>query len=161
MTVEGQGYDVGDSAMPFTIQSISKPFTYGLVLEDLGEAAVRRRIGVEPTGRRLQLDLARRPGAARRSTRWSTPARSPRSALVAMTRTRPPSSGSSRRYSAAAGRPLASTMPSSRPNATTGHRNRAIGHLLRGAGVVDGDPDARSTATSPNARSGGRGRARR
>ena len=36
--------------VPFTIQSISKPLTYALVLDDQGEAAVRAKIGVEPTG---------------------------------------------------------------------------------------------------------------
>ena len=35
---------------PFTIQSISKPFVYGLALEDRGKPAVLERIGVEPTG---------------------------------------------------------------------------------------------------------------
>ena len=49
-TVDGTSYEVGDTRQPFTIQSISKPLTYGLALDDLGEAAVRGRIGVEPTG---------------------------------------------------------------------------------------------------------------
>lgn len=35
---------------PFSIQSISKPFVYGLALEDHGEAYVHRKVGVEPTG---------------------------------------------------------------------------------------------------------------
>ena len=35
---------------PFTIQSISKPFVYGLALEDNGRAEVLEKIGVEPTG---------------------------------------------------------------------------------------------------------------
>jgi glutaminase len=29
-TVDGKVYEVGDSRVPFTIQSISKPFVYGL-----------------------------------------------------------------------------------------------------------------------------------
>ncbi len=37
-------------ASPFTIQSISKPFVYGLALEDRGKPAVLARVGVEPTG---------------------------------------------------------------------------------------------------------------
>ncbi len=49
-TLDGVVHEVGDSRVPFTIQSISKPLTYALVLDDLGEAAVRARIGVEPTG---------------------------------------------------------------------------------------------------------------
>ena len=36
--------------MPFTIQSISKPFVLGMALEDRGREAVLARIGVEPSG---------------------------------------------------------------------------------------------------------------
>ena len=35
---------------PFTIQSISKPFVYGLALEDRGVDAVMAKVGVEPSG---------------------------------------------------------------------------------------------------------------
>ena len=49
-TIGGAVYEVGDTRQPFTLQSISKPLTYGLALADHGEAAVRARIGVEPTG---------------------------------------------------------------------------------------------------------------
>ena len=49
-TLDGRTHAVGDADHRFTIQSISKPLTYGLLLDDLGEAAVRARIGVEPTG---------------------------------------------------------------------------------------------------------------
>ena len=49
-TADGHVYEVGDTRRPFTIQSISKPFVYGLALEDRGKAAVFERIGVEPTG---------------------------------------------------------------------------------------------------------------
>ena len=36
--------------MAFTIQSISKPFVYGLALEDHGRDGVLERVGVEPSG---------------------------------------------------------------------------------------------------------------
>ncbi len=48
--VNGQHLDLGDTEELFTIQSISKPFVYGLALEDRGENYVCSRIGVEPTG---------------------------------------------------------------------------------------------------------------
>ena len=48
--VNGQHFDIGDTEELFTIQSISKPFVYGLALEDRGEDYVGKRIGVEPTG---------------------------------------------------------------------------------------------------------------
>src|SRR4029078_183586 len=35
-TNDGYLYEIGDSRQPFTIQSISKPFVYGLAIEDRG-----------------------------------------------------------------------------------------------------------------------------
>src|SRR5258707_823898 len=50
VTTGGHVYEVGDSRQAFTIQSISKPFVYGLALEDNTRAEVLKKIGVEPTG---------------------------------------------------------------------------------------------------------------
>ena len=50
VTTNGSVYEAGDSRQPFTIQSISKPFVYGLALEDHGRAHVLTRVGMEPTG---------------------------------------------------------------------------------------------------------------
>src|SRR4051794_25638417 len=50
VTTNGGVYEVGDSRQPFTLQSISKPFVYGLALEDRGRVEVLQKIGVEPTG---------------------------------------------------------------------------------------------------------------
>ena len=36
VTARGPGVRAGDCDRPFTIQSISKPFTFGLALEELG-----------------------------------------------------------------------------------------------------------------------------
>jgi glutaminase len=50
VTTDGQSLDVGDSQQLFTIQSISKPFVFGLALEDHGREHVLTKVGVEPTG---------------------------------------------------------------------------------------------------------------
>lgn len=50
VTVDGQSYDVGDVQQQFSIQSVSKPFVFGMALEDHGREAVLRKVGVEPTG---------------------------------------------------------------------------------------------------------------
>jgi len=47
VTVDGHVYQVGDSRQSFTIQSISKAFTYGLALEDRGLDRVVEKVGVE------------------------------------------------------------------------------------------------------------------
>lgn len=48
--VDGSVYEVGDSQQDLTVQSISKPFVFGLALEACGRDYVLSRIGVEPTG---------------------------------------------------------------------------------------------------------------
>ena len=40
MTIDGHVYEVGDSNVPFTIQSVSKAFVFALALEMVGEARV-------------------------------------------------------------------------------------------------------------------------
>lgn len=49
-TIDGHVYDVGDTTVPFTIQSISKAFVFALALEKLGHEHVEKTIGVEPSG---------------------------------------------------------------------------------------------------------------
>jgi glutaminase len=59
MTVDGRHLGVGDHAVPFSIQSISKLLLYGLALEMHGRERVLERVGVAPTGESfnaIQLD---------------------------------------------------------------------------------------------------------
>ncbi|HEY6531699.1 MAG TPA: glutaminase A [Acidimicrobiales bacterium] len=49
-TVDGHVYATGDAEDLFTIQSISKPFVYGMALTDRGPDDVLRHVGVEPSG---------------------------------------------------------------------------------------------------------------
>src|ERR1700742_4994948 len=49
-TIDGHVYEVGDTRVPFTIQSISKAFVFALALDTLGADKVESAIGVEPSG---------------------------------------------------------------------------------------------------------------
>lgn len=49
-TADGQVVEVGDCDRHFTIQSVSKPFIFGLAIEDHGVDHVLSKVGVEPTG---------------------------------------------------------------------------------------------------------------
>jgi len=49
-TIDGHVYEIGDAAVPFTIQSISKAFVFALALEIVGPDRVAAAIGVEPSG---------------------------------------------------------------------------------------------------------------
>jgi glutaminase len=48
--VDGKIYKIGDSNKNFTLQSVSKPFVYGLALETHGREHMLSKVGVEPTG---------------------------------------------------------------------------------------------------------------
>src|ERR1700682_5723041 len=49
-TIDGHVYEVGDTRIPFTIQSISKAFVFALALDTLGAARGESAMGVEPSG---------------------------------------------------------------------------------------------------------------
>ena len=48
---DGNVYACGDADYEFTIMSVSKPFVFALVCQEVGREAVRQRIGVNATGR--------------------------------------------------------------------------------------------------------------
>ena len=48
VAVDGRSVAVGDVEQPFTIQSASKPFVYGLAIEEHGREGVLAKIGVQP-----------------------------------------------------------------------------------------------------------------
>ncbi len=50
VTAKGQVFSAGDVDYAFSIQSVSKPFTAALVMQQQGAGAVAEKIGVEPTG---------------------------------------------------------------------------------------------------------------
>lgn len=63
-TIDGQRHSIGDTDVPFTIQSASKPLSYSLALQDLGADIVHQYIGQEPSGRsfnELSLNSNNRP----------------------------------------------------------------------------------------------------
>ena len=49
-TMDGKVFSVGDTSVPFTIQSMSKPFTFALALTELGVDKVYEHTSVEPSG---------------------------------------------------------------------------------------------------------------
>ena len=50
VSVDRRKIKVGESDQPFTIQSVSKPFVFGMALEDHGREEVLEKIGVQPIG---------------------------------------------------------------------------------------------------------------
>ncbi|CAI5439175.1 unnamed protein product [Caenorhabditis angaria] len=50
-TIDGQRKSWGDALKPFCLQSVSKPFTYALVHDDIGPEELHSHVGQEPSGR--------------------------------------------------------------------------------------------------------------
>jgi len=65
VTRDGQVFSAGEMDYEFSIQSVSKPFTASLVMAQQGPAAVREKIGVEPTGLPFNSKMALELYAAR------------------------------------------------------------------------------------------------
>lgn len=139
-TTDGRVYEVGDARQRFTIQSISKALTYGLALADRGLDEVLRHIGVEPTGDVFN-SISLEPGTGRPLNPMINAGAIAAASLV---RGHSPQDKAARLlavYSMYAGRPLDIDNEVLESERSTGHRNRAIGHMLRNFEIVD-DPDA-------------------
>jgi glutaminase len=140
-TVDGRVYEIGDSRQPFTIQSISKPFTYGLALEDQGRDALLQRVSVEPTGDAFN-SISLEPQTGRPFNPMINAGAIATASLVAGRSAADRLARLLAVYGLYAGRPLTLDEPVYASEKATGHRNRAIAHLLRNFGILGGDPEA-------------------
>jgi len=139
-TTDGHCYEVGDSRHSFTIQSISKPFTYGLALRDLGLAAVDAKVGVEPTGDAFN-SISLAPDSGRPLNPMINAGAITSTSLVAGASAAEREARLLAAYGEFAGRPLEVETAVYESERDTGHRNRAIGHMLRSFGILDQDPE--------------------
>lgn len=135
VTKDGQVFSAGDVKQQFTIQSISKPFVFGLALEMHGRDHVLSKVGVEPTGEAFNAivldEASNRPfnpmvnsGAVATADLIEGkdfPERVSR--LIGM-------------FGKYCGRPVYVDNTVFMSERATGHRNRAIGHLMLNFGMV-------------------------
>jgi glutaminase len=139
VTTDGQMFQVGDVGQQFTIQSISKVFVYGMALEDWGRDRLLQKVGVEPTGdpfnSHIRLDeTSHRPdnpmiNAGAIATTSFIKGVNPTdrlNRLLAMFR----------RY---VGHEVYVDIATFLSERATGHRNRAMAHLMLNFGMLHGD----------------------
>ena len=138
-TVDGFVYEVGDSTVEFTIQSISKAFVFALALNELGAERVEAVVGVEPSGdafNSIRLGADNRP--------FNPMVNAGAIACVGLI-CESDADGAFERVrttlSQFAGRRLEVDEPTFRSERESGDRNRAIAYLLRNHGVLQGDVD--------------------
>ena len=138
-TADGFVYEVGDTRVPFTIQSISKPLTYGLALETHGEDPVLDRIGVEPSGDAFNA-ISLRPQTGAPLNPLINAGAIAACGLVPGATLEERAGHILRTFSRYAGRELDVDERVYRSESETGHRNRAIGWMLRNFDILGEDP---------------------
>jgi glutaminase len=69
VTADGRVFQAGDSDHAFTIQSISKPFTFGMALESCGPEKVWQHVDVDRAAMRSTRSSSRN-GPIVRTIRW-------------------------------------------------------------------------------------------
>ncbi len=136
VTADGQVYEAGDTGHLFTIQSVSKPFVYGLALQQLGIDYVLAKVGVEPSGEAFNSIIF----DERRNRPFNPMVNAGAIATTALIH----GEGHDRRLSCVlkmfgrfAGRPVEIDRAVFASEKATGHRNRAIAFLERNAGMID------------------------
>lgn len=139
-TIDGHVYEVGDTRIPFTIQSMSKAFVFALALDTLGATRVESTIGVEPSGEpfnSIRLNADNHPFNPMVN-----------SGAIACSGLIHEAKGDGafdcirESLSRFAGRELGLDEAVYASESATGDRNRAIGYLLRNSGVIRSSVDA-------------------
>jgi glutaminase len=139
--VRGAVAAIGDSEHEFSIQSVSKPFTFALVCETIGPDLARQKLGVNNTGLPFDSVLAVEIDADHVTNPMANAGALATTSLV-------PGDSTSDRWefirhglSRFAGRPLALDQQVFESEQATNQRNRGIAHLLAGYGRIYSDPD--------------------
>ena len=138
-THDGFFYEAGDCLQPFTIQSISKPLTYGLALEAHGEAEVLQKIGVEPSGDAFNA-ISLHPGTGAPRNPLINAGAIAACGLVPGTTVEDKTAQILDAFSRYAGRALDIDERVYGSESATGHRNRAIGWMLRNFDILAEEP---------------------
>ncbi|WP_435529626.1 glutaminase A [Occultella kanbiaonis] len=138
--VDGAVHSVGDAAVEFSIQSISKAFLFALVDSELGHETVRQAVGVNNTGLPFDSVMAIELNAGRPMNAMVN------AGAIATTGLVPGGTGDERwafildGLSAFAGRDLHVDADVYRSETATNGRNRSIAGLLRSYGTLTADP---------------------
>ncbi|MFC9246131.1 glutaminase A [Streptomyces sp. NPDC057136] len=139
VSMDGHRYSAGEADVPFSLQSVSKPFVYALALSDLGLDEVGRWVNAEPSGEAFNAISLER-GTGRPANAMVNAGAIVTTALIPGT----PGAAAFERILAFlgrfAGRELEVDEEVYVSEAATGDRNRALAYLIRSAGTLPFDP---------------------
>jgi glutaminase len=141
-TTTGQLVEAGEAALPFSIQSLSKPFLYALICQAVGERVVREKLGVNSTG----LPFNSVQAVERADDGLSNPMVN--AGAIAATSLAPGDTAEAKwafiqeGFSRFAGRPLVLDGEVYASELATNRRNLGIANLLEEQGSIWFDPEA-------------------
>jgi glutaminase len=141
VTKDGKVYSAGDVDYQFSIQSVSKPFTAALVMTQQGPAALKEKIGVEPTGLPFNSKLALEIYKARSVNPLVNAGAIAAVSMVKATSEADRWNQVSQNLSDFAGRPLTVLEKVYESEYTTAWGNRGIANLLYNWGRLYSDPE--------------------
>jgi glutaminase len=138
---DGKVVEAGDAGVEFTIMSVSKPFVFALVCEELGPERAREALGVNGTGLPFNSVTAVEQSPDGRTNPMVNPGAIATTSLV-------PGADEGERWelvhdalSRFAGRELVLDEEVYGSAAATNSRNRGIARLLEGYGLLGCDPE--------------------
>ena len=139
-TVDGQVYEIGDSRQEFTIQSISKAISYGLALEDNGVEAMLRKVDVEPSGEAFN-SISLHPDTGRPRNPMINAGAIATCGMLKGTDCAHRLQRLLQTLERYVGHPLIVDANVYHSEKATGHRNRALAHLMYGFGILEAAPE--------------------
>ncbi|ARF70931.1 glutaminase A [Kitasatospora albolonga] len=139
VSMDGHRYSAGEAEVPFTIQSVSKPFIYALALSVLGLDEVSRWVGAEPSGDAFNA-ISLEPGTGRPANAMVNAGAIVTTALIPDTPGEPAFDRVLHCLGRFAGRELDVDEEVFTSEAMTGDRNRALAYLIRSTGTMPVDP---------------------
>lgn len=138
-TLDGEVYVAGDADVEFTIQSISKPFTYALAIADQGLDGVLERIDVEPSGDAFN-EISLEPETGRPRNPMINAGAIAAHALVQGGDADARTERILDLYSRLAGRRLSIAEDVFESELSSADRNMALAYMLRTVGTLDAEP---------------------
>jgi glutaminase len=144
VSVDGQLLELGDSETDFSVQSACKPFNYCFALDDLGADTVHQHIGMEPSGQAFNARVLMSDGTGRPHNPMINAGAIMAAALIKSDRPlhrrldyvrnmwAKMTGGSIPRFNAWM----------AQEESRTGDNNRALGYMMKAAGVLPHGEDA-------------------
>ena len=139
-TVDGYQYCFGDTTTFFTLQSVSKPFVYGMAIQEYGISKVLEKISVEPSGDAFN-SISLYPESGRPYNPMINAGAIAATNMVWQLFREKTLERILETFGHYAGSPLSLDEDVHRSESLTGHRNRAIANLLRNFNILQSEVD--------------------